>query len=106
MNIDKMRIAKIKKLIDKEFIFNNKITTIQKIIYDYDLIKLTEEIKIESDKRINYEYIKLKNPKRVYTMWFDFNSSFIGIDIPKLVYDFLRQFDFPIKKSTNIFIKI
>jgi hypothetical protein len=74
----------LSKLVRSEF----GIITREELYKKYDLIGKITETKIYSDKKINLEYKKLKNPKKIYMLVFLENKNIIYYEVPKIVYDY------------------
>lgn len=83
-----MQEAKLKKLLDQQYLTPKGVFPLKFLIAIYGIERVGFNLQEYSKKRINYEYIKLKKPKKNYYVLFGNGEA---LYVPKMVYDYCKR---------------
>lgn len=94
---EKSNKARLEKQLDKlyNFEWTGGVLTLRDFIAKYPPLYKNIYTQNYSEKKINLEYKKLDKPKIHYQIWYNYLGNEYGIEVPKLVYDYL---DLPTEK--------
>jgi len=87
-NLEKMYDARLEKQLNKLYRFDEGIMSLKQFFERVNPVYKKIFIDEYSSKKIHYEYIKLKNPKKTYGIFYN-ESMFIVVS--KMVYDYYSE---------------
>lgn len=92
MTIQSMQEARLKKALDTlhNYTFDAGVMTLREFLDMHHIIRLTATTRNHETKRRELEYKPLSKPVTEYTVWYTDADRELGIDIPKVVYDYLN----------------
>ena len=83
--------ARRQKALRRLYRFDGQVMTLGEFIASKKITHATAHTRTHENHRRELEYKELAKPITEYTLWYKNGERELGIDVPKLVYDFIIQ---------------
>ena len=86
--LEQAQEARLQKALNKLFNFDGKVMTLREFFSSKHLVRASAQTRNHETHRRELEYKPLSNSVTEYTIWYTEGERELGIDVPKVVYEF------------------